>query len=115
MLTMRLLVLAATLSLSAVQLIGGVSLARELLDENPEVASEAAVVTFGHSAAFFGIVGAESQRASMQAVLSSVGLDRSWVRNSVPSVVGHTMIEMFMGGAGAPNDLAEARDDLKEH
>lgn len=71
-----------------------------------------APIVSGRSVAYYGIEGDVEQRASIRAVLSSAQLDR--VRY-VPDVVnaGATFVlRLFIGGGGAPADLAASQKDV---
>lgn len=93
---------------------GPVAGACTLLGTTAVVAQDLREVTYGHSAAYYGMTRPLEQRASIRAVLSSVQLDRLRQAPSVAAAGTYLFLQMFAGGGGAPTDIAESRSTLKE-
>lgn len=68
----------------------------------------------GHSAEHYGIVQPGQQEASIRSVLSSVDVDRAFLPSSLAAETAYFLVRLFVGGQGAPTDLADARPDAVE-
>jgi hypothetical protein len=84
-----------------------------LLSATSAMAQDLREVTYGHSAAYYGMTSPLEQRASIRAVLSSVQLARLRQAPSVAAAGTYLFLQMFVGGGGAPTDVAESRSTLE--
>lgn len=66
----------------------------------------------GHSAVHYGLADVSQQEASIRSVLSSVQLDRPYLQPSLVAEGGYFLVQMFLGGGGAPSDIADPRSDI---
>ena len=68
---------------------------------------------FGHSAEYYGISPPGQREASIRSVLSSVQLDRSYLPSSLAAEIAYFTVRLFVGGGGAPTDIADPQSDVE--
>lgn len=100
----KVLAVAAVISASAVAPVQAQSLPSDLMLSSTPAQ--------GHSAVHYGLTEIPQQEASIRSVLSSVQLDRPYLQPSLVAESSYFLVQMLLGGGGAPSDIADPRQDV---
>ena len=91
---------------------GGLSLAGMAQDLPRPMSPPVSDPEIGHSAAYYGLPSPGLQEASIRSVLSSVQVDQAFVPLSLAAESAYFLVRLFVGGQGAPTDLADSIENV---